>query len=98
TFLAGASGVYLLYALDGWSRYLELRFWWIHLMTLVWLLFSLVLYVLEPLWLHNWFSRQAAHDAERIFSLIHRMHALLLSLSLLAFAGAVAGSHGHYLF
>ena len=60
TLLAGASGFYILYLLDGWDRYASLEFWWIHAMTLIWLLFTLVLFVLEPWFLHAWFKRRAA--------------------------------------
>ncbi len=37
TLLTGLSGFYMLYALDGWNRYLDYKFWWIHAMTLVWI-------------------------------------------------------------
>ncbi|MBY4678774.1 hypothetical protein [Marinobacterium arenosum] len=94
TLLTGLSGFYMLYALDGWSRYLSPQFWWLHLMTLIWLLFSLILFVFEPLFLHRWFHQQAQRDSDGTFRNLQRMHSLLLSLSLLAVLGAVAGSHG----
>ena len=53
TLLTGLSGFYMLYELDGWNRYFDYQFWWIHAMTLVWILFTLVLYILEPLVLHK---------------------------------------------
>ena len=40
TVLAGASGLYMLHVLDAWNRYLDSSFWWIHLMTLVWFVFT----------------------------------------------------------
>ncbi len=98
TTLAGASGFLLLHLLHGWGRYLEPRFWWLHLMTLVWLLFTVVLFVLEPLVLHRWFHEQGAlHPAETL-ARAHRLHVVLLALSLVAAAGAIAGSHGWFLF
>ena len=39
TLLTGLSGFYMLYAIDGWDRYLDYRFWWVHAMTLVWIFF-----------------------------------------------------------
>ncbi|HQE34496.1 MAG TPA: hypothetical protein PLQ70_07500, partial [Flavobacterium alvei] len=60
TLLTGLSGLYMLYVLDGWSRYLDYRFWWIHAMTLVWFIFTLILYVLEPLVLHKIFKKLSA--------------------------------------
>ena len=98
TLLTGLSGLYLLYYLDAWERYLDYRFWWIHLMTLVWLLFTVVLYILEPMVLHKLFRKHAMKNPERTFKIMHRMHWILLVLSLIATAGAVAGSHGFHLF
>ena len=97
TLLTGLSGFYMLYALNGWERYLDLKFWWIHAMTLVWILFSLVLYVLEPLLLHKLFKKYAEKNPSTTFTFIHRVHWFLLILSLITTAGAVAGSHGWFL-
>jgi len=96
TFLTGLTGFYMMYELDAWDRYFDYRFWWIHAMTLIWILFSLVLYVLEPLLLHKLFRRYAEKNPVRTFSIIHRAHWILLVLSLLTTAGAVAGSHGWF--
>jgi hypothetical protein len=63
-------------------------------MTCVWLVFALVLFVFEPLFLHRWFKEFAERDSDRAFRLLHRFHVLLLTLSLLAIAGAVAGVRG----
>ena len=92
--LAGISGFYMVWKLDLWARFAAPRFWWMHAMVAVWALFSLLLYVLEPLWLHRWFDRRAATDPTATMRLIQRMHRLLLTLSLVTVAGAVAGSHG----
>ncbi len=48
--LTGLSGFYMLHALDGWwDRYSNGAFWWVHAMTAVWVLFTLMLFVFEPL-------------------------------------------------
>lgn len=94
TAVTGLSGLYMLYYLDGWARYLSLSFWWIHLMTFIWLIFTIVLFVLEPLILHKWFREQAKKDSEKTFGILHLMHKLLLILSLIAMLGAVAGVRG----
>lgn len=96
TLITGVTGFYMLYELDAWGRYLEPRFWWIHAMTLVWLIFTLVLYVLEPLLLHKLFKKQADKNPEKTFVIMHRAHWVLLLLSLITTAGAVAGSHGWF--
>ncbi len=95
TLITGLSGAYMLEVMDAWSRYTDMQFWWLHLMTLVWAIFSIVLFVLEPLFLHRWFHQQATKDSERAFSVLQIMHIVLLCLSLLAIIGAMAGSHGY---
>ena len=86
------------YVLNAWSRYADPGYWWMHTMTLVWLLFTLVLFVFEPLFLHRWFREQAERDSEKAFRWLQVMHIVLLSISLLAILGAVAGSRGYQLF
>lgn len=94
TLLAGLSGFYMLHWLQAWDRLGQAQFWWIHLMIAVWAIFSLVLYVLEPWFLHRRFHELARRDDRRAFVLVQRMHIVLLMLSLLAVAGGVAGAHG----
>ena len=94
TLLAGASGLYMLHAMGAWSRYLDPAYWWVHLMTLVWLAFTIVLFALEPLFLHRWFVEAAKRDSDRAFRILQRMHWVLLTLSLVAVVGGVAGTRG----
>lgn len=96
TLITGLSGFYLVHGLDAWARFSAPAYWWMHAMVLVWVVFTLMLFVLEPLVLHRWFLRRAERDPEGVFRLIQRMHWLLLTLSLVTVAGAVAGSHGWY--
>jgi len=94
TLLAGLSGFYMLHLLNGWLRYSDPHFWWVHAMTLVWVFFTVMLFVLEPFVLHKHLIERAKHDPEGTFRRIQRMHWVLLTLSLITVAGAVAGSHG----
>ena len=94
TLLTGASGYYMLEFMSAWDRYLQPQFWWLHLMTFIWAIFTLVLFVLEPLFLHRWFREQASKNSEQAFARLHLMHIILLTLSAAAVLGAVAGSHG----
>lgn len=94
TLIAGVTGIYMLEYLNAWSRYQQPEFWWMHLMTFIWGIFTLVLFVLEPLFLHDFFKRQAAKNSDKAFAKLQVMHIILLSLSLIAVLGAVAGSHG----
>jgi uncharacterized membrane protein len=98
TALVGITGFYLVYALDLWHRFAELRYWWMSAMVLVWALFTLVLYVLEPLVLHRWFAARMQEDHRRVLRIVSGTHWFLLALALVTVAGSVAGSHGVLLF
>lgn len=94
TLAAGASGFYLVYAMDLWSRFAEPRFWWMHAMVLLWTLFVLVLFVLEPLVLHRGFERRARRDPGGTLRRMALLHWVLAMLGIVTLAGAAAGSHG----
>jgi len=98
TLVTGASGLYLVHELDLWQRFAHVEFWWMHAMVAIWALFTLILFVLEPLVLRRWFDARARKDPESAFALVVRLHWLLLGSSLITVAGAVAGSHGYLLF
>ena len=91
---SGLSGLYLVQRLDLWERFAHIEYCWMHAMVLVWGVFTLMLFVLEPLFLHRWWVERAARDPDSTFALIVRLHWVLLGLSLVTVAGAVAGSHG----
>lgn len=93
TLLVGVTGFYMTAAWDLWDRFHQLAFWWMHAMVLVWLVFSIMLFVAEPLFLHRWFLRQAEQNPERTFRRIRFLHWVLLAISLITVLGAVAGSH-----
>lgn len=90
TLLTGLSGFYMLYTMNAWSS----MQWWVHLMIFIWVIFTVVLFVLEPLFLHKWFHRQAEKNSERAFFFLQVMHVILLSISLAAVFSGVAGVHG----
>jgi len=94
TLLVGASGFYLAYAWDLWDRFAQPAYWWMHAMVFVWAVFTAMLFVAEPLFLHRWFLARAARKPAETFRLIQIMHWVLLTISLVAVLGAVAGSHG----
>jgi uncharacterized membrane protein len=96
TLLAGASGLYMTYRLEAWDRFLDPSFWWMHAMVLVWAIFTVVLLVAEPLFLHRWFHDRATRDPDGTFRLVRRLHAILLTLSLVTVAAAVVGAHGGF--
>ena len=92
--VVGLSGLYMIVRLDIWDRFQAATYWWMHAMVLVWGIFTLFLFVLEPRVMHKKVSENAQQDPEATLARMQRMHWLLLSLSLITAAGAVAGSHG----
>lgn len=96
TLLAAVTGFYLVYRLELWDRFLDAQYWWMHAMVAVWAVFTLVLFVLEPLVLHRVFNERAQRDPEGTFRLVERLHWVLLTLSLVTTLGAVAGVHGAF--
>ncbi|MEH6471224.1 MAG: hypothetical protein V7752_08240 [Halopseudomonas sp.] len=90
TLITGLSGFYMLYVMNAWSS----MQWWVYLMIFIWAIFTAVLFVLEPLFLHKWFHRQAKIDSGKALFFIQNMHIALLSISLVAVFGGVAGVHG----
>ena len=98
TAVAGASGFYMAWRLDAWDRFTSADFWWMHAMVLTWLVFTLMLFVIEPLFLERLLARRAAAAPEATYRLVEWLHRCLLTLSLVTVAGAVAGSLGVNLF
>ena len=94
TLLTGLTGIYMVHAMQAWGWYFEPSRWYLHAMTVVWLLFTVMLFVLEPLFLHRWFLRSAERDPTGTFRLIDRMHRVLLTISLVTVAAVVSAAHG----
>lgn len=90
--LAGASGFWMTWGADLWNRFVDVGFWWMHAMVIIWLLFMIMLFVVEPLFLH----RRMAESKEpcRDFAKMERVHRILNILAIITVMGAVAGSHG----
>jgi uncharacterized membrane protein len=94
TLLVGISGFYMTAVLNLWDRFNNPAYWWMHAMVFVWVVFTVMLFVAEPLFLHRWFINRATEEPESTFLLIERLHRVLLAVSILTVLGAVAGSHG----
>lgn len=92
--LAGLSGFAMTHLLGAWDRFADPGFWWMHLMAALWAIFTFVLFIAEPAFLHRWFHEAATREPERIFAFVHRAHFVLLALTAIAVGGAVLGSHG----
>jgi uncharacterized membrane protein len=92
--LAGLSGFYMAWRLDAWGRFLDAHYWWMHAMVLVWAIFTLMLFVIEPFFLHARLRGRVERDPEAAFRGMQRAHWVLLTLSAVTIAGAVLGAHG----
>jgi uncharacterized membrane protein len=94
TLLAGVSGFYLYYSFDHWERIADLRFWWIDAMIGLWAIFTLMLFVAEPLFLHAWFDACARRDPDGAFRVALRGHRVLSLIAVVTVLGAAGGAHG----
>ena len=92
--LVGLSGAYMLTKLDAWDRLRYASFWWLDLMVAVWLLFALMVYVLEPLGIDRLFHDFAQRDKNRAFAVATTLHAVVLVISAVAVGAGVLGAHG----
>lgn len=90
--LAGISGLWMIQRANLWGRFAELGYWWMHAMVGVWAIFAVMLFLIEPLFLHRRMTR--SQSPERDFTRMMRMHQVLLVLSAITVFGAVGGSHG----
>jgi hypothetical protein len=59
TLLVGATGFHLTHAWSLWDRFTNPGYWWMHAMVVVWAIFTVMLFVSEPLFLHRWFRERA---------------------------------------
>jgi uncharacterized membrane protein len=91
--LVGLSGGYLLWITGLWHVLDQPAFWWLDAMIGYWLIFALLLFVIEPLGImqHHVF---AAEDPARGWRRFHAMHAVLLGLGIGVVAAAAANGHG----
>ena len=94
TLIVALTGFYMTDRLGLWDRFRSGEFWWMHAMVGVWLLFTVILFVAEPLVLDRWFHERATAAPGAAFTWLQRAHWLLLVISLITILAAVAGSHG----
>ena len=94
TAIVGLTGFYMLYRFDMWDRFRHAAYWWIDAMVAVWLLFTAMLFVVEPFALHRWLLAQSKLKPEATFKAVEWLHRILLFISLVTVLGAVMGSHG----
>lgn len=92
--VVGLSGIYMVYSLRAWAWFMAARFWWMDAMVALWLLFGLMLFLVEPLVVGPRLERELAIEPAKALARIETLHWILLVVSLLVIAAVVAGVHG----
>jgi len=92
--IVGLSGLYMVYALDAWARFASIRYWWMHAMVGLWVIFGLALFVFERRIVGTYLERPIASQSAKTIPGIEVLHWVLLVLSLVVVAAGVAGAHG----
>lgn len=86
------SGIGMLWITNGWARLLDT--WWLWPMILTWFVFTLMLFILEPIVIHKILHNRSKKDSSGTLKLLQRLHYFLLGLGLLATLAGVIGAHG----
>lgn len=92
--IVGLTGLYMVYALNAWTRFTEAHYWWMDAMVALWLLFGLMLFLIEPLIVGPRLQRKLINEPGKALARIEALHWVLLVLSLLVIAAVVAGIYG----
>jgi uncharacterized membrane protein len=94
TLLVAASGFYMVQRLNLWDRFRNIEFWWMHAMVLLWLIFTFILFIGEPLAARTHRKHGSLPASKRRLSFMQWFHGVLLLLSAITVLAAVAGSQG----
>jgi len=91
--LAGAAGFWMTWRLDLWWRFADADFWWMTAMVAVWVIFMLLVFVVEPL-LGSRLLQKLEANPTAMLGRLGRAHAILLAAAVVAIFGTLAGVHG----
>ena len=94
TLLVAASGFYMVERLNLWDRFRNIEFWWMHAMVLLWLIFTFVLFIGEPIAARARRKHGSQPASKGRLSLMQWLHWVLLLLGAITVLAAVAGSQG----
>ena len=95
--VVGLTGADMATRLGLWSQLHSFDYWWLCAMIGVWLIFAVMLFIVEPLMKRHFDERMRSSPDESL-AVMQRAHWILLLLSTISIAGGVAGSHGLSLF
>jgi len=90
--VAGLTGLWMTWRLDLWPSFREPSFWWMDAMVVVWTLFAVIVFVVEPL-AHARIAALAARDPAALLRRMARAHLVLLTFAAVTILGAVVGAH-----
>jgi uncharacterized membrane protein len=92
--IVGLSGIYMVYSLHAWAWFTAGHFWWMDAMVALWLLFGLMLFLIEPLIVAPRLERELTNEPAKALARIETLHWIILIVSLLVIAAVVAGVQG----
>ena len=94
--LAGLSGFYMVYKLDAWNRFSDIQGFWMYAMVLIWLMFALALFIVEPFFIKN--HGRIVKGGHGISNLqkTQIIHTIIFILSLITVFISVLGAHGFF--
>jgi len=92
--ITGISGIYMVYVLNAWDRFVEIRYFWIHAMVLLWLMFAIALFIIEPFFFKNHGRIVKDHHAITNLRKTEIVHWIIFILSLITIFFSVLGAHG----
>lgn len=93
--VAGLSGFYMVWRLNIWDRFEHPSFWWMHAMVLVWTLFALMLFIVEPFFMNTKPAEDFTNNSLKTYKKVQYMHWAFLIFSIITILGAVWGSHDY---
>ena len=82
--------------LELWSLFAYPAYWWLDAMVLLWALFMLVVFVVEP-FAQTRIEAEAARDPAGMLRRLFRVHLVLLAAAAVTILGAVGGTHGGFI-
>jgi uncharacterized membrane protein len=90
----GLTGLYMVGYLGAWERFVEPHYWWMDAMVGLWVVFGLMLFVVEPLIVGPRIRKNLAAKPRMALAQMEILHWLLLGLSLAVIAAVVSGIYG----
>lgn len=94
--IVGATGIYMVSYLGAWEHFSTPHYWWMNAMVGLWVVFGLMLFIVEPLIVGPRIRQRLASEPHSAVRRMEVMHWLLLGLSLFVIASVVGGIYGAF--